>query len=92
VDGSIATAAPFLPFSPSYAAFCASAFRVVTTSPPFWSLPLNMETVRSKKSRGSVPLRTPSSMLSSDVEPNTCEPYPVTGAHMGPSFQVCLYL
>lgn len=92
VDGSIAATAPFLSPRPLYAAFCAAAFRVVTTLPPSFSLPVIMSRVLRKKSRSSLPLRMPSSSFSSWLAPKACEEYPVTGAHIAPLDQVRLYL
>ncbi|GDY62823.1 hypothetical protein SAV14893_022160 [Streptomyces avermitilis] len=88
LDGSIAATAPRRPASPSYAARCAPAARVVTTLPPGFRSRETPFHKGSSDSIGSVPARMPSAAFSRPVVPYTCEAKPVTGAYRGPSWYV----
>lgn len=88
VDGSIAATAPLRPSSPSYAACCAAALRVVTTLPPRPWARVRPFTRGNGESIGSVPDSTASPLCSRSVVPYTWEAKPVTGAYNGPSVYV----
>ncbi len=73
VCGSSAATAPFLEPSPLKAALWAAPSRVVTTFPPVFLSPVNIDRVRSKNSWSLLPVRMPSSMDSSCEESKACE-------------------
>ena len=69
VAGSMATTAPFLPRSPSKAAFCARASIVVVTAPPAGWRPAKSCSARSTTNRLDLPVRIRFSVRSSPVAP-----------------------
>lgn len=73
VCGSSAATAPFLLPSPLKAAFWAALLRVVTMFPPVFLSPVNIDRVRSKNRSSLLPVRIPSSMLSSCDESKAWE-------------------